>query len=153
MKTLTLVLMVATAALSLSTVSASAQAQDPLVGSWNMQLFSGGSLLEIVIMNFNAGGTNVEYDTGSTNPSTAESFALGHWSNTGNSTYIFKEENYIYNSGNLAYISVNQCKLTLSQNQNSLTGKCADSFYTCSLTDCPGSFVTTSPVTITGKRF
>jgi opacity protein-like surface antigen len=152
MKTFTLVLAVA-AAVSLSTVSASAQAQDPLVGSWNMQLFSGGSLIEIVIMNFNAGGTNVEYDTGSTNPSTSQSFALGHWSNTDNSTYTFKEENYIYNSGNLAYIAIVQCKLTLAQSQNSFTGKCTQNFYTCSLTDCPGSLVGTSPGTITGKRF
>ena len=49
-------------------------------------------------MSFNAGGTIVEYDTTSTNPSSAESISLGKGSKTWDLNYTFKEQNYVYDT-------------------------------------------------------
>lgn len=156
MKTLTFVL---TLAVSMSMVflpgAASAQVQDPLIGTWNVSGGSGSSAF-IAVMTFNAGGTTVEFDTSGTNSSGSpgESISLGTWSNTGNSTYTFKEQNYIYDaSGNLSLLAVANCTLTLAPNQKSYKDNCTVNFFNCSVTSCPGTLVATSSGPATGKRF
>ena len=156
MKGLTLASMLAVSALTLlSSIAAPAQNQDPLIGTWNLSGAAGASAF-IAVMSFNAGGTTVEYDTAGTNSSASpgESITVGKWSKTGTLTYTFKEENYIYDSsGNLAYIAIANCTLTLASTQKSFTDKCAVKFYTCSVTSCPGTLVSSSSATATGRRF
>lgn len=132
-----------------------AQNSDPLVGTWNLTFSQNGTVHEIAVMTFNAGGTTVEYDTGGTNASASESIDLGKWVKTGDATYRAKEENYIYDStGNLSALAIAKCHLTLASSQNSFKGGCAANFYECSLTKCPGN-LKHGPVTleVKGKRF
>jgi hypothetical protein len=108
------VLMLLLAASGQGPLATSAQTQDPLIGTWNIH---GEANSFIGVMSFNAGGTIVEYDTTSTNPSSAESISLGKWSKTGDLNYTFREQNYVYDtSGNLIYIAIAHCSLKLSSN-------------------------------------
>jgi hypothetical protein len=122
-----------------------AQVSDPIVGNWNLTGSQKGTPIVIAVMNFNLGGTTVEYDTGGTNSSASpgESIDLGVWQNTGGHTYHFKEQNYIYDSsGNLSELAVGVCNLTLATNEKTFLGNCDLNFYNCSLAKCPGSLVT-----------
>jgi len=138
-------------------LTALAQHQDPIVGTWN----ESGALLDgsapfLVIMNFNAGGTTVETDTAGTNSSASpgESIDLGTWQKTATRQYRFHDENFIYNSsGNLEDININVCNITMDKSQNSFTGTCVLSFYTCSLTTCPGTLVGQALANLAGTRF
>jgi hypothetical protein len=156
MKTFTFVVTLAVSISMLLLPSpASAQGQDPLIGTWNLSGGSGSSAF-IAVMTFNAGGTTVEFDTSGTNSSASpgESISLGKWSNTGNSTYTFKEQNYIYDaSGNLSLIAITNCTLILASNQKSFKDNCNVSFFTCSVASCPGTLVSSSSGPATGKRF
>jgi hypothetical protein len=156
MKRLTLPsLLAAFAVMLLSSIAAPAQSQDPLIGTWNLSGAAGGSAF-IAVMTFNAGGTTVEYDTAGTNSSASpgESISLGKWGKTGSSAYMFKEENYDYDSsGDLASLTVTSCALTLASNQKSFTDQCTVSFYTCSVTSCPGTLISSTSATATGRRF
>src|SRR5271165_1283352 len=89
-------------------VTASAQGSDPVVGTWNVALSQiGMRTTTIAVMNFNSGGTTVEFDTSGTNSSASESIDLGVWTNTGDRTYSVREENVIYDSsGNLSALAV-----------------------------------------------
>jgi hypothetical protein len=119
-----------------------AQNPDPLVGTWNLKATQNGAVITIAVMTFNAGGTTVEFDTAGTNASASpgESIDLGVWTNTGNQTYNFKEENVVYDSsGNLSLLAVGACRLTLATDQNTFKGSCNLNFYSCSLAQCPGS--------------
>lgn len=135
--------------------AASAQNQDSLIGTWNESgALSDGTLPFIAVMDFNAGGTTVEFDTGGGNSSTVESINLGKWKKTGPDNYTFKDQNYVYDtSGNLADININVCKVTLDATLNRFSGSCNFAFYTCSLTSCPGTLVFESPGNIRGTRF
>ena len=134
-----------------------AQSPDSIVGTWNLKGSQDGTTIVIAVMTFNSGGTTVEFDTSGTNSSASpgESIDLGTWKRTGDRTYRFKEENFIYDSsGNLSTLAVGSCNLTLATSLNSFTGNCTLNFYSCSLTQCPGSLVT-GPVIyqISAKRF
>jgi hypothetical protein len=125
------------------------QNQDPLIGTWNVT--SPGTSPFIAVMTFNLGGTTVEYDTSGPNSSASpgESISLGKWHNTGNLTYKFAEENYIYDgSGNLSLIAITDCGLTLASTLNSYSATCAVNFYECSVSQCPGSLFA-GPITLT----
>jgi len=132
-----------------------AQNQDPLIGTWNESgAATDGSLPFIAIMNINAGGTTIETDTGGGNSSTVESINLGKWRKVGVLAYSFKDQNYIYDtSGNLADININVCTITLDPGLKSFSGNCNFGFYTCSLTQCPGSLLANVPGAISGTRF
>jgi hypothetical protein len=126
-----------------------AQSSDPLVGTWNLTGSQNGTTIVIAVQTFHAGGTTTEFDTSGANSagSPGESIDLGTWKNTGNRTYTFKEQNYIYDSsGSLSLLAVGSCKLTLGTSLNTFSGSCSTGFYACSLTQCPGSLVT-GPVT------
>ena len=147
--------LLALSALLILSGAATAQIQDePLIGTWNISLGSAG----IAVMTFNAGGTTVEYDTGGNNPSgnPGESIALGKWYKSAKpAKYSFKEQNYIYDdSGNLEYIAIASCGLTLAPGNKSFTDSCTVRFYTCSVATCPGALVSTqSGGSGTGTRF
>jgi hypothetical protein len=145
-------LALAFASLGLSSVPA--QNQDPLIGTWNV---TGEGNSFIAVMTFNAGGTTVEYDTSGTNSSASpgESISLGKWKKTGNLTYKFAEQNYIYDqSGNLSLIAIADCNATLASTLNSYSDTCAVNFYQCSLTACPGPlFSGPTTGTATAVRF
>jgi hypothetical protein len=148
----------ATAALLLMPLVAIAQTQDPIIGTWNENgASSDGSNPFIAVMSFNAGGTTVEFDTAGSNSSASpgESIDLGSWSKTGENRYTFKDQNYIYDSsGNLANLAIAVCNVTLAANLKTFEGPCEFSFYTCSVTLCPGSLVAgPQPAKISGKRF
>jgi hypothetical protein len=134
-----------------------AQSSDPIIGTWSLKGSQNGTTIVIAVMTFNSEGTTVEFDTSGTNSSASpgESIDLGVWKKTGDGTYSFKEQNYIYDSsGNLSELAVGACTLTLATSQNTFQGSCNLNFYNCSLTQCPGSLVT-GPVTyrIAAKRF
>ena len=139
--------------------AASAQNQDdPIVGTWNMKgANSDGTFPFIAVMNFNAGGTAVEFDTAGTNSSASpgESIVLAKWTKTATLAYRYKGENYIYNSsGNLADIAIFTCNVTLASTLTSFGGSCSLNFYTCSVSSCPGTHVV-GPVSVNvkGRRF
>jgi hypothetical protein len=145
-------------ALALGSLSMSAvppQNQDPLIGTWNVS--SPGQSPFIAVMTFNLGGTTVEYDTSGTNSSASpgETISLGKWRKTGNLTYKFGAENYIYDSsGNLSLIAVIDCGLSLAPALNSYADACALNFYQCILSQCPGPlFSGPVSVTATAVRF
>jgi hypothetical protein len=148
----------ATAALLLLLpVTSQAQSSDPIIGNWNLTGSQNRTTIVIAVMNFNLGGTTVEFDTSGTNSaaSPGESIDLGVWKNTGSQTYAFKEQNFIYDSsGSLSELAVGACTLTLSTSKNAFLGTCNLNFYNCSLTQCPGSLVT-GPIFyhIAAKRF
>src|ERR1700688_1349773 len=146
-----------TAALFLLPLACTAQNSDPLVGSWNLTGSQNGTTIVIAVMNFHAGGTTTEFDTSGTNSSASpgESIDLGVWKKTGNRSYAFKEQNYIYDSsGNLSQLAVGVCNLTLATSLNTFSGNCTLNFYGCSLAQCPGS-LENGPIgyQITAKRF
>jgi hypothetical protein len=133
------------------------QSSDPLVGTWNLTASQKGTPIAIAVMNFHEGGTTTEFDTSGTNSSASpgESIDLGTWKNTGNGTYSFKEENFIYDSsGNLSELAAGSCNLTLGSSMNTFTGGCTLNFYGCSLTQCPGTLMS-GPVfyQIKARRF
>lgn len=139
----------------LSASTTYAQQSDPLVGAWNLTFSSDGTVAEIAVMTFNSGGTTAEFDTAGTNSSASpgESVTLGTWEN-GSQGYEFKGENYIYDgSGNLSDLAVGDCHLKLAANQREFEGNCTANFYTCSLSQCPGTLVTSVPIQVSGKRF
>jgi len=143
--------------LPLVTMTGWAQSSDPLVGTWNLKGSQNETTITIAVMTFNVGGTTVEFDTAGTNSSASpgESIDLGVWKKTGNQTYGFKEENAIYDaSGNLSQLAVGACNLTLATDHKSFKGSCSLNFYSCSLTQCPGSLVA-GPVlyNIDARRF
>jgi hypothetical protein len=138
--------------------AAFAQAPEPIVGTWNFKgANADGSNPFIAVMTFNLGGTTVEFDTAGTNSSASpgESTVLGKWNKTGELSYRFKEQNYIYDSsGNLHRIAIAGCRVSIPPTLDTLNGQCEISFYQCSVSECPGplSFGPV-PFTITGKRF
>jgi hypothetical protein len=119
----------------------------PLVGSWNLN----GSFLVpapspfLAVMNFNYGGTTVEYDTGGTNSSASpgESISLGTWKQTGPLTSQFVQRNYIYDQdGNLAQIAIETTDLKLdSFSGDTFKAKASLVFDSCTVTQCPGPLV------------
>ncbi len=132
-------------------LAASAQAQDTLVGTWNIV---GENYPFIGITVFTGSGAVIENDTTNINPITSQSISMGTWHKTGGLNYAFDEENYLYDtSGNLIYIAVSDCTLTLAPKGKSYSDSCAVSFYTCSLSSCPGTLAGTNTVTATGTRF
>lgn len=144
------------ASLLLVPAAALAQGSDPIVGTWNMSFSQIGRPAQILaIMNFNAGGTTVEFDTTGTNPSASESIDLGVWSNTGDRTYTSRAENVTYDpSGNLSALVVGTCNLTLAQDLNSFTGTCSLNAYSCSVAVCPGPLLGGPfPYGVSARRF
>jgi hypothetical protein len=150
----------ACALLLLSASKASVQNQsanqaDPIVGLWSAVLPS-NSGNTLVTMTFNQGGTTIEYDTPGTNSfgSPGESLVQGIWKKTGSNLYVFKEQNFIFNSsGVLDLENISTCHLILSADGNSFTGNCDFVFFTCSVSQCPGAEFADFPGTITATRF
>jgi len=132
-----------------------AVAQDPLVGTWNMTGTAGGGLPPfIAVMTFNLGGTTVEFDTAGTNSSAGESIVLGKWRKTASLAYTVKEENYVYDSsGNLAFVDITAAKIALASTGSTFSGNAVTTFYTCTVSLCPGTLVTSAAFQVTGKRF
>jgi hypothetical protein len=129
---------------------------DPLIGTWNISGINNGSP-GIAVTTFNAGGTTVEFDSGPTVPTAAETIALGKWYKSAEPLkYTFSEQNYIYEpSGNLAGDVVTSCSLTLASNHNSFTeDSCTYRLYACDMAECPGALIgIESSGTAKGKRF
>ncbi len=136
-------------------------AQDPaqvgIVGTWNFQgaVEVNPPLPFIFVVAFNDGGTTVEIDSTATgNPSTSESISLGTWKQTGPATSTLRQVNYIYDaSGNLSQLAISSFKLTLDADADSLSGPGSVSFYSCSVSQCPGALIAGPiPETVTAKR-
>jgi len=146
----------------LSPIATLAQSQDPLVGTWNVIFTSSSTVDSIAILTFNTGGTAVGAATNGTNPSTQETVPLGKWVNTGHRNRTFKFASFLFDTANalntptggtLSAITYSDCNLTLSSNTNAFSGSCTISFYTCSLTSCPGTTHSSGPVALSGTRF
>jgi hypothetical protein len=131
----------------------------PLVGSWNLS----GSFLTpaaspfIAVMNFNYGGTTVEFDTAGTNASASpgESISLGTWRQTGARTSQFVQRNYTYDeNGNLDTVAVTNADLTLDPSGETFKGTLSIVFDGCTITQCPGPLLY-GPFTgeVTGRKF
>jgi hypothetical protein len=132
----------------------------PLVGSWNLS----GSFLTpaaspfIAVMNFNYGGTTVEFDTSGTNSSASpgESISLGTWKQTGLRTSQFVQRNYVYDeNGNLAQLAITTANVTLdSPSGESFKGTASIIFDSCTVSQCPGPLLF-GPFTgeFTGRKF
>lgn len=141
-------LLVLAVVLMLGAVSA---AQNTVAGNWNL-VGENQSFIGMIL--FTGSGTVVENDTTNINPITTQSISLGTWHKTGGLNYAFNEENYLYaTSGDLIYIAVSDCSLTLATNGKSFNDSCTVNFYTCSLSSCPGTLVGTNTVTATATRF
>jgi hypothetical protein len=153
-KPLMLILAVA-AVVSLLPRPGHAQSQDPLIGTWNLSGTVAGSPF-IAVMTFNTGGTTLEIDTEGTNSSASpgESVSMGTWNKTGSLRYSFKEQNYDYDeTGALSSLTVTTCSVTLASSRNSFADSCVVSFYTCSVSSCPGTFISSTGATANGVRF
>ncbi len=112
------------------------------MGTWNVTITVAGGPV-IAVENFNQGGTFVEFCTVATgNPNAGQSITLGNWQKTGAHTFAFKQQNYTFDSiaGNLNGIAIANTTATLSQDGNSFTGSGQVNFFTCTVTQCPGSF-------------
>jgi hypothetical protein len=138
-------------------VHAQNAAQEGIVGTWNFQgtVEINPPIPFIFVVAFNDGGTTVEIDSTATgNPSTGESISLGTWKQTGTDTSAFRQVNYTFDaSGNLSSLAISSFKLTLDSNADSLTGPGSVSFYSCTVSQCPGALIAGPvPETVTGKR-
>ena len=128
------------------------------IGTWNLSGMAGTPPSPfIAVMTFNLGGTTVEFDTSGTNSSASpgQSISLGTWRQTGVRSNTFEEENFIYDgSGNLSQLAVTSANLTLDPTPNSFSGNGSISFFSCSVSDCPGPLLFGPfPVQLTGHRF
>src|SRR5277367_1529903 len=131
----------------------------PLVGSWNLSgaFLTPASSPFIAVMNFNYGGTTVEFDTSGTNSSASpgESISLGTWKQTGLRTSKFVQRNYTYDeNGNLDTVAVTNADLTLDPSGETFKGTLSIVFDSCTLTQCPGPLLY-GPFTgeFTGRKF
>jgi hypothetical protein len=137
--------------------SAQSPATKQITGTWNFTgAIAGNPPLPIIfVMTFNQGGTTVEFDTFSTgNPSTQETISLGTWQSAGGSSFTFKEENYAYDSlGNLSKMAIATGDITLDSTGSNATGTGTISFYSCTVSQCPGSLLS-GPIQLTfsGQR-
>jgi hypothetical protein len=162
MKKFTLAFFATLGLVLLSPIATLAQSQDPLIGTWNVTFTTSSVVDSIAITTFNTGGTAIGAATNGTNPSTQETVPLGKWANTGRRNRTFKLASFLFDTtnalnmptgGTLSAISYSDCNIVLSSNNNSFTGSCTISFYTCSLTSCPGTTHTSGPVALSGTRF
>jgi hypothetical protein len=132
----------------------------PLVGSWNLSgsFETPAASPFIAVMNFNYGGTTVEFDTGGTNSSASpgESISLGTWKQTGSRTSQFVQRNYIYDeNGKLVQLAIETANVTLdSPYGDSLKGTASIVFDSCTVSQCPGPLLY-GPFTgeFTGRKF
>ena len=131
----------------------------PFVGVWNVTGSAGTNPSSpfVAVVSFQFGGTTAEFDTSGTDSSApGESPTLGKWKQTGVKTAEFSQENFVYDeNGNIAQLAVENIAVTLdSPPQTKMTGKGEISFYSCSLTQCPGALLY-GPFTVdvTGTRF
>ena len=156
MKHMVKILRRVTVAAVLLPVMAWGQSPDPIVGTWNVSASLNGTPLYIGVMTFHSGGTLTEFDTAGTNSaaSPGESIDSGVWTQKANGSYSFRAENYVYDSsGNLSELATVGCNLTLGSNQNSFKGNCTVSFFSCSLSQCPGPLQENFSYQVTAKRF
>jgi len=147
---------VTVAAVLLLPMMAWAQSPDPIVGTWNVSASLNGAPLYIGVMTFHSGGTLTEFDTTGTNSSASpgESIDSGVWIQKTNGSYTFKAENFVYDSsGNLSELATAACNLTLGSNQNSFKANCTVSFFSCSLSQCPGPLQQSFSYQAVAKRF
>ena len=152
-----MVVLVALALMALKGAYAQGPTEADPVGTWNVTGTIGGTPSFIAVENFNKGGTFVEFCTAATgNPNANQSITLGNWQNTGAHTFTFKQQNYTFDSiaGNLNGIAIANTTATLSQDGNSFTGSGQVNFFTCTVTQCPGTLVF-GPLafTVSGTRF
>jgi len=132
----------------------------PFAGTWNLigTAQTNPASPFLAVMSFQFGGTTAEFDTSGTNSSASpgESPTLGKWNQTGLKTAEFSQENFIYDqNANISQLAVENVTVTLdSPQQTEITGKGEISFYSCSVTQCPGPLLF-GPIALefTGTRF